>query len=454
MKKPNVIQKAYKSLTELFSFTKDGQKKAIATLGGTGVSYFGRLQDPSKTGLKKPTKVTFNQLREAARYDAIIRICVNVIKKSVSQAEWAIIPKQERKEVNKAQVDQATNLFETINNRGENLRQVLDMVLEDLLVLDAGVIEKVYNAKGEIVELNAVDGATIRPKMDKYGDLDPTSAYVQVIGDKVVAEFALNELIYMVQSPQSDIRLYGYGMSPIESILLQVQAALNADLYNAEMFSKDNIPPGMLDLGDMSQSEAQQFISVWDATVVGSTQKLKFLWGGGEKNNKKYIPFNQNNKDMQFVEYTDWLSRIKLATYGLTGMDANITQDVNRATAGVQESVTSSRGVGSIFKLVEEYINREIFMPMGWDDIQFKFQKALNISEKKQQAEIDKIYVEAGILDPAEVAIREGFEIPEQDEEEIDYLAPAPEEKIEGKEDVLVPEEKKSHSHNFKPLYE
>ena len=235
---------------------------------------------------------------------------------------------------------------------------------------------------------------------------------------------------------------------------LQVQAGLNADLYNAEIFSKDNIPPGMLDLGDMSETEAQQFIALWNATVVNNTQKLKFLWGGGEKNTKKYIPFNQNNKDMQFVEYTDWLSRIKLATYGLTGMDANITQDVNRATSYAQESITNSRGVGTIFSLVEEYINREIFMPMGWTDIEFAFQKALNVDEKKKQAEIDKIYVDAGILSPEQVAVREGFETPEEAEEEIDYGVEPPE-KVkpeEAKDDIKNPEKK--HSHNkFKPLY-
>jgi len=451
MKKQSVFQRAYSSVFGMFSFTKEGQKKAIATTAGTRASYYGGLEDPAKTGLKKPTKVTFHQLRLVARHDAIVRISVNVIKKSVSQAEWSIVPKKD-KPVNKAQVDRATDLFETVNTGGENLRQILDMVLEDLLVLDAGVIEKVYNAEGDIVELNAVDGATIRPKMDKFGNVDPEHAYVQVIADKVVAEFKKDELIYMVQSPQSDISLYGYGMSPIESILLQVQAALNADLYNAEMFSKDNIPPGMLDLGDMSQTEAQQFIALWNATVINNTQKLKFLWGGGEKNTKKYIPFNQNNKDMQFVEYTDWLSRIKLATYGLTGLDANITQDVNRSTSQSQESITSSRGVRTIFRLVEEYINAQILKPMGMDEIQFVFQKALTTDEKKKQAEIDKIYVEAGIIDPAEIAIREGFEVVEIEEEEevIDYGTEAPEEKAKEEEKV----ERKSKAHNFKPLYE
>ena len=38
-------------------------------------------------------------------------------------------------------------------------------------ILDAGVIEKVFNLKGELTDLNSVDGATIRPKYDVHGNL-------------------------------------------------------------------------------------------------------------------------------------------------------------------------------------------------------------------------------------------------------------------------------------------
>ena len=213
-------------------------------------------------------------------------------------------------------------------------------------------------------------GASIRPVYNAHGELDASRAYVQVDREKVVAEFALDEIMYIMQNPQNDMKNFGYGLSPIESILLSVQASLQADLFNANTFAKDNIPPGILDLGDMSNEEAKAFIAEWNATVINDVQKLKFVWGGNNGKNlaggRRYIPFQQNNKDMQFIEYIDWLSRLKLATYGLTTLDANLTQDVNRATSVSQSKITEARGVMSVKRLLEEYFNREIIQTMGY----------------------------------------------------------------------------------------
>ena len=436
------------------------QRKAIALdvrpiRGGLGDTIIGKPQD---VGISRASKVTFQQLRLIAGSDTVIRICINIIKKAVSQAEWNIVPtKRHLDDFDPEHVDEATELFELVNTQGENLRSLLDMVLEDLLVLDAGVIEKVSNFDGELTELNSVDGATIRPVYNKFGELQ---GYVQIINNKVEATFAPNEIIYIMQNPQNDINHFGYGKSPIEEILLTVQASLNADIYNAQMFSKDNIPPGILDLGNMSEEEAQNFIAMWNATVVYNTQKMKFVYGSD--NPKKFVPLNASNKDMQYMKYVDWLSRLKLATYGLSAMDANITQDVNRATAEIQQSITNSRGVSNIFALIEEYLNREVLIPMGFSDVQFKFNREPNIKSKKTQAEIDQIYINAGVVSPSDIAKREGFDTyeEEEDDEELDMgRSPNPEDneikKPESDEEDVLGEDtnKRKNTRYFKPLY-
>lgn len=435
-------------------FTKaegDGaNKKAVAFSPNynTSGNYLDSIASMKDKGLRKPGKITFNHLRKLASYDALIRICVNVIKKEVSQADWSITT-EDTHVVDNAGIEKISNLFERVNANGENLRTFFDKLLEDLLVLDAAAIEVVRNAKDEIVELYVVDGSTIRPVYNEYGEMDPNKGYVQVIGDKVVATFKANEIIYIMQNPQSSLEGFGYGKSPIESIFLVVQASLNAEMYNAESFSKDNIPPGILDLGDMDSEEAQAFIATWNATTITNQQQMKFVWGGGSE--KKYTPLKGNNKDMQFVEYTDWLSRIKLATFGLSSQDANITQDVNRSTSKTQASSSNSRGIRTVKKLFEEFITREIIIPMGHPTLQFKFDTYENTEEKKVQADIDKVYIEAGVYTPLTVARREGFEDPEINSpgEVSDYqdisANPNPEGEISG--DVL------SAKKHYKPLY-
>jgi phage portal protein BeeE len=451
---------------------KKDDKKAIAlvqpySMYGGGVNPLSGINN--EKGVQKPGKVSFAHLRKIAQYDSIIRICVQVIKKEVSQSEWNIVPAQGVVNLNKEHAKKVKDLFVYMNQNGENMRVLLDRVLEDLLILDAGVIEKVFNAKGELQELNSVDAATIRPVYNQYGELDQKRAYVQVIDDKVVAEFALNEIIYMMANPQNDVHMFGYGLSPIESILLAVQASLNADVYNARTFSEDNIPPGILDLGGCSDEEANQFIALWNATVVNNTQKLKFVWGSD--NEKKYIPFKQNNKDMQFVEYNDWLSRVKLASYGLTSQDANITADVNRATSEVMYGISQSRGVRTVKRLVEEYWNREIVLPMGYEDVQFQFIKGNSLLDQKAQADIDSIYIMTGVTTPEQVAQREGLEPAPAPAETTEYGTPPAEEppvkedkkaegngkktKVAGPDDALEEgkKAKKGKVTRFKPLY-
>lgn len=415
MQLPNFARKALAKtavgLSKLaVSKGSDGNFDAIAVKPNSYAGAYGFSQNniAGDYTLKKPSKVTFEALRQIAQYDAVTRICITAIKKSVSQSRWYITTKEgvELTPAIKQQLRYVEDLFKKQNRNNENMRLLLDRIIEDLLVLDAGVIEKVFNPQKELVGLNSVDGATIRPRYNKYGELgDP--AYVQYVENKKTAEFSTEELIYMMQNPQNDIKKFGYGLSPIESVLLIVNASLQADMYNARTFSEDNVPPGLLDLGDISEEEAQRFKVLWDATVINNTHKMKFVHGPGDA--KKYTPFKANNKDMQYVEYIDWLSRVKASAFGLSGIDINILQDVNRATAEVQEAISNSRGVMSVKRLIEEYFNRDVIMAMDFEDIEFRFEEATSLEEKKKQAEIDKINIESGVYSPEEVRERDGL---------------------------------------------
>lgn len=411
--------------------TEQLAKTQAVAMNPNGVGYLNTIEQIKKYGMKKPGRVNFKLLREIAKRDAVIRICVNVIKKAVSQCPWEIRLKKEApgdKELYESIRMEVYDLFEYMNENGETLRVVLDKILEDLLVLDAAAIEKVLTLDGStIVALNPVDGATIRPVYNVNGVLG-SPAYKQFVGEKETASFEKEELVYLMANPQNDVDLFGYGLSPIESILLQVQASLEADMHNIKTFSTDNIPPGILDLGDIDEQEAKKFIAIWNATVIGNTQQMKFVWGNAE--GKKYHEFKKSNKDMQYAEYIDWLTRIKLAVYGLSSLDANMLQDVNRATAEVQQAISQSRGVKSTKSLVEEYFTRQIIRHMGdvtdkkspYRYLEFKFIDAESLADKKTQAEIDAMHVKNGLRSADELRERDGLEPLEVEMEMADEL--------------------------------
>lgn len=243
MAKKNFIKRVVSDTLQKFGYVEKNFKAiSLDTLGNRG--FLGRTPESiAMNGLKKPNGLSFQTIRMLARHDAVIRICVNVIKKAVSQADWNIVVKKNAPNDHKfydKEISRAYELFEYLNTNNETLRLLLDRVLEDLLVLDAGAIEIVRNLKGDVIGLNSVDAATLRPVYDEYGNLGEP-AYYQYVEDKKVAEFQKEDLVYMMANPQNDLKLFGYGMSPIESILLQVQASLEADMYNIKHFGSISI---------------------------------------------------------------------------------------------------------------------------------------------------------------------------------------------------------------------
>jgi hypothetical protein len=98
------------------------------------------LENIQKNGLRKPSNVSFEVIRQLAKHDPVVRVCVNVIKKAISQSKWHIAVHKNAPKgkygYKKEQIDMV-EFFEFSDMNGDNLRMLLDRVLEDLLVLDA-----------------------------------------------------------------------------------------------------------------------------------------------------------------------------------------------------------------------------------------------------------------------------------------------------------------------------
>jgi len=373
-----------------------------------------------KDWLRKPSSISFWVLRKVALTDAIIRICINVIKKTVSQSKWQIKVKDRYKKDKKAEktyaaeIEEAYLLFEEMNENDENMRMLLDRVIDDILTLDAWAIEVIRSRDWtKIVWLNSVDAETIRPVVNDYWNAPWKVAYKQFIGDKEAAAFDRDELIYLMANPQNSLAWYWYWLSPIESIMMQVQASMEAEMYNMKTFSSNNVPAWLLDLWDVTEEEAEWVMATWNATVIWNTEAMKFMWGSWA--DRKYTPFQKSNKDMQFSQYIEWLSRLKLATYWLTAQDANIDVDLNRSTAEVHASMSNARWVKSMKRLIEEYFTRGIIRKMweseGFKKIEFAFVDIDTLADSLVRAETDEINIANWVYAPQFVQERDWYPI-------------------------------------------
>ena len=304
------------------------------------------------------------------------------------------------KEVAEGHREPVRVLFERPSTQGieSNWRALQELVLEDLLMYDAGVIVKNYNHDGELAELYTLPGHEIRlyRNEDRTIPQAPEAAYVWEDAGVIRAEFTWDELIYIMQNPQVN----GYGMSPLEVASHVIVAGIYADEFNIDYFKNSNVPPGVFNLGEeITEDQRIAFRQAWENEVRGRGALHRMMFISGTKN-PSFIPFReQSNRDMQMMEYVKWTTGVKCMAYGLSPQDIGLVMDFHRTTAEEQSKLTQARGVKNVLHLLKQYYNEEIVKEeFDFSDVKFDYTN-LDATDEKKSAEIDQIDIQNGVID-------------------------------------------------------
>lgn len=324
--------------------------------------------------------------RNWAEHSEWVRAAVNIRKAQVSSAEWDVVPFDQAKPFNEGLQADLRDLFNRPNLAVESFRSWVEPILEDILVLDAGTIEKERTLGGQVCALHSVDGAKIRVSALWDGDEDETR-YWWVPTPQYEVPFKNEDLVYIMANP----RTYSVmGLSPLETLRLTIDSEVNGALYNSRQVT-NAAPDGLLDLGEGARPEQiETFKSYWSSEVAG---KGAMAFIGGTKG-AKFVPFRGSNREMQYQEWLIYLVRKIAAVYGIAPQDLGLTMDVNRATSETQMEMTEDRGLRPLLALVQDYFTREIVWDeaFGGDDnnLAFRFTR-LNIKESMSRANINKL---------------------------------------------------------------
>jgi HK97 family phage portal protein len=344
-------------------------------------------QDRGRVG--KPNVQLF---RNWAEHSEWVRAAIDIRRDQVAQAEWVVEPDDPEGRSSQQTIKKLEELLQEPNAIDGGWRTFIQRIVEDLLVLDAGVIEKERTLSGGIAHLHAVDGGEIR--VDRYWDgSDPDAARYYWYPDyQERARFTSADMVYMMANPMT-YRVV--GLAPLETLKMAVDAELSGQSYNTRQL-KSPAPDGLLDLGEQARpDQVDDFKRYWNAEVAGKGA-MAFL--GGSKG-AQFLPFRSSNRDMQFLEYQLYLVRKIAAVFGLSAQDFGMPLDINRATAQVQKDQTDDRGLRPLLGLVQSFITREIVHDAAFggrrNNLSFKF-TALNLKESMDRAQINR-YALAGI---------------------------------------------------------
>ena len=287
-------------------------------------------------------------------------------------------------------------IFEHPNDTDTSFRALLEMVLDDIMIYDSGIIVKNYSYYNKLAELYTLPGNQIKKyrNEDRTMPKPPEPSYVWEDQGILRAEFTNDELLYIMHNPQQN----GYGKAPLEVIALIITASLYADEYNIDYFKNSNVPPGIVNLGEnVTEDQRIGFQKLWEQEVRGQgLHKLLFTAG---TDNIKFIPMRvMSNRDMQMMEYLKWATAIKCSCYGISPQDIGFVLDFQKTTAEVQEKLSQARGINSLLNLLECSFNEEIVKAeFPFKDVKFEW-KLRDKRDSIQQAQIDNIDIQQGVI--------------------------------------------------------
>lgn len=375
----------------------------------------------------KPTALSYNMLRHMGRVPIINSIITTRIEQvsQFSQPNYEgkgtgfqirkkrSYLKQKEEKLNKKDEARIEWIIDFILNcgtesnswTGDTFDTFLRKFTRDCLELDQGTFEVVRNRKGLPVEFLAVDGATFRladtyeNDDDKYANRDrikvngyyPT--YVQIFQNQPRAEFYPWELCFAIRNHYSDVRLNGYGVSELETIVNITTWMLYSDTYNGKFFSQGSAPKGILKVsGGVNEARLAEFRQQWMAMVAG----VQNAWRTPvlEADKMEWIDLQKGNRDMEFTKWQEYLIKLACATYKIDpseiGFPMSGSSDSKPMFEGNNEArlkYSKDKGLKPLLKMIEFKINKYVVNALS-PEYEFVF-VGIDGEDEAAQVELD-----------------------------------------------------------------
>ena len=406
-------------------------------------------------------------------------MCISTIIDEISAVPWDIVCEEETDvippEVQK-QIDHVKKFLDNPNTNKESFEQLIRKVIRDILEIDAGVIVKVFNAKNEMVEIVARDGACFTKNPDIYGmityrqDIIPAkriradtdaeelraqnssnnpnlfnpnasgardapgglwggaqapevarehAAYFQYgwISGALPIPFGKREIVWLERNPRTD---QVYGRSPVEILEETVQMLIYSMQYYLDYFNKNNVPKGVMGLEGASAEELEAFGQAWKQQL-----QEKDAVGNWKRNHNTVPLINRTPKfekiefsaqDLDLITSQKWFFKMVWASFGVTPSELGYTEDSKKSTEIVQSQVFRRKAINPLLRLLEYHLNKEIISEFEYPKLKFKYQM-FDVDDETKKTELFAKQLSAGLRTVNEIRRSEGMDDIEENDD-------------------------------------
>jgi len=216
--------------------------------------------------------------------------------------------------------------------------------MRDSLILDQACGEIVNKNNDTPAYLVAVDAATIRRTRASLNYATPPAAdeamYVQILQDRIIAEYPHNSMMFGVRNPHTDMNYCGYGASELELLIRTVATILNTERYNSGQLTQGGTSKGILVVrGDADTAQFDSFkrdfreairnaASYWRPPVLKVGKDAQIDW----------VALDRSNRDMEYAQLFDFLVKQSCGVYGIDPAEINWTIGQSGASVNFQSS--------------------------------------------------------------------------------------------------------------------
>jgi phage portal protein BeeE len=357
---------------------------------------------PRTESMPKPTPMNLRRFSETP----VARRAINTIKDHIAGMRWRVHTKPGAPEVADAEARigiLSRNLDSP--NPDDSFRSLAEQVLEDLIVGGFGAIEvEATSDPNHPLALWPVDGATIRMRADWDG-MPASVRYEQVtgrVGPDANILLADEELIYMRLNPRTHTP---FGLGRLEVAFEAINSFLGAHRYAGRLAS-NSVVEYALWLQNVTPEHHERLIRWWQDEIEG-TGRVPIL---SVENKPEVLRFGGGTDADLRLQWQEFLLRIIADAFDLPPQSLGLERDVNRSTAAEMNDQAFRQAIVPTARLFAEYLTRDaICKRLGWDDLEFVFTDVDAASDPMEEAQIQQILLQAGVLTVNEVRRMRGL---------------------------------------------
>lgn len=282
-------------------------------------------------------------------------------------------------------------------DRRHNFKNWLGKWLYDALAYDAAPLYRLRNRGGQCIGLLPVDGTTIAPLLDYWGNEPepPAESHVQYAQGLPWNWLTRDDLIY---EPMRAVNKSVYGKAPIESIILNANTDIRFQLHFLQRFTEGNIPEAFAAAPESwSPEQIEQFQNYWDSFMYGEQ---------AVKHQIKWMPGGSTISWTNEREFTDsfslFMMRKTCACFHVVPTDLGFTDSANYSTGESQADVAHKVGELPLMEWVEEILSQFLVDDLGLP-LKFEFDKGEDQDDRLVQAQADDLYIKNSTVSSDEI---------------------------------------------------